>query len=481
MMAENLDWAAVDAQIEWLRSTTSGTIVEETLAALKAGVDEAVLWAAGALTATHYINNQAHNLLGFVSHALIGCEDARRLAQGKEPRIRHLLLVQALHQVVFDMHEPSMSPFILLPCSPLKAETTEQNIALLWADVRIGEYSRGDHRFNALARALTREALIDLLLDIGLSGITTDEHTLITPSLALGMVEFMGWERGFDMLRCALRYIASFAHDRAAYEQAVALAEHYGIAKGAATSGLQPDRIQALRQAFHEAQPDGRPGIAANALADEGVSPETVLAAVSLVACDFYLMADPVPHDDFDAISREVAPVHIGTGTNALRSMLPAMSPPTQVLAAVLGGSLLQRGPATLNESFEFVPFAPARAYPYTEDVQPLVGQSSAQLLETLKSALYAHDYQESTAAVQAYAESGAAAATLIAALTAVACTDDGTLMHNIKHLHSMVEEFEACPHSDRWQFLIAAARFMAWYAGKNQDVYDRAMAVLLE
>ncbi|MBZ0302105.1 MAG: hypothetical protein K8J31_20310 [Anaerolineae bacterium] len=480
-MAKILDFAAVDERMAWLQSASLTSVVDDSLEALRAGVDEDILWASGMLTATHFVNNQAHILLGFVSHAAIGCEDARRLAQHQIPRIRHLLLLQALHQVVFDMHEPCMSPDHLLPCGPLYEDTIEQNIRMLRADIRRGEYSRSDYRFNALERELPRDDLIGLLLDIGLEGMTTDDHTLITPALSLGMLELVGWERGFDMLRCALRYSASFPRNFAPYDRADELAARYDIASGVSASGLQPDRIQVLRQTFHDTPPEDRPAAAARALAEEGFSPETILAAVSLTGCDYYLMVEPVPHDDFDAVSREVAPIHMGTSTNALRSMVPYMSPRTQVLAAIQGGSLLQRGPSVLNADFEFVPFKPARAFPYSEDVRSLNRQSPEQFIRTLKTALYAHDYQLSTAVVQAYADAGTDPAWLIAALTEVACTDDGTLMHNIKHLNSMVEEFQSCQHPDRWNYLIVASRFIAWYAGKRQSVYAHAVTILQE
>lgn len=476
-----LDFAAVDERIAWLQSASPTSVVDGTVDALRTGVDEDTLWASGALTATYFVNNQAHNLLGFVSHAAIGCEDARRLAKHQTPLIRHLLLLQALHQVVFDMHEPCMSPYRLLTCPPLYEDTIEENIRRLRTDVRMGEYSRSDHRFTALERDLPRADLIDLLLDIGLEGIVTDDHTLITPALLLGMTELVGWERGFDMLRCALRYSASFPRSFAPYDRAAELAARYHIASGVFASGLQPDRIQPLRQKFLDAPPEDRPLVAARALAEEHFSPETVLAAVSLAGCDQYLMVEPVPHDDFDAVSREVAPIHIGTSTNALRSMVPLMSPRTQVLAAIQGGSLLERGPSVLNADFEFVPFVPARGFPYAEDVRLLARQSPEQLIKTLKTAVYAHDYRLSTAAVRAYADAGSNPALLIAALTEVACTDDGTLMHNVKHLNSMVEEFQSCQHPDRWNYLIAAARFIAWYAGKNQGVYAHAAAILQE
>lgn len=477
LVQTTLSQSEVQPLIYWLRSTTPDRVVEEVARHLRDGVPEDHLWAAGAYTAMRYINNQAHNLLGFVSHAFIGLEDARRLAVGQDEGTRHLLLVQSLHQVVFDMHDPCLSPFELVPYAPLHEKNVEENVRLLRMDVRMGEYMRADHRLVGLAEVLPRAELVDLLLDIALEGMITDDHTLITPVLSLGLMELVGWDDGFDMLRWSLRYSASFPRDFALYDRAVILATQYGLEGGAPVSGLQPERIDDLRAIFHAAAPDERPDVAARAMAEQGYSPETVLAAVSLAGCDLYLTVDPVPHEDFDAISREVAPIHIGTSSNALRSALAYMSPKTQVLAAIQGGSLLQRGPSVLDAEFRFIPFVPSRTYPYAEDMDGL--SESEDMLKGLDGALRARDHRRATALVRLYLERNGDEAYLIAALTRVASSDDGTLMHNLKHLNSMIEEFQVCAQPDRWKYLAASARFISWYAEKNTGVYNRAMRAL--
>jgi hypothetical protein len=193
-----------------------------------------------------------------------------------------------------------------------------------------------------------------------------------------------------------------------------------------------------------------------------------------------YLQVDPVPHDDFDAVSREVAPIHIGTTLNILRASLPRMKNRTKALAVVMGGCLLERGPSILNEEFEFIEFQPSRSYPYDEDVAALAGQSPDALLATLDVALHEHDVRTTTAAVSAYHLAGGDAEALITELVRVACTDDGTLMHNVKHLHSCLEEFRASEHPDRWNFLISAAKWVSWYAGKDTGTFNRAKDKLI-
>lgn len=475
-MQATVDMQQVRPLVDWLRAATPENIVEETFARLYAGVDEQLLWAAAALTSARYVNNQAHNLLGFVSHAMIGAEDARRLAANQTTATRHLLLAQTLYQVVFDMHDPCLAPYELFYCKGVREATVAENIRMLRMDARIGETIRCDHRFVTLEQDIDRADLIDLLLEIGLEGMTTDDHTFISPVLCLGMMELVGWADGFEMLRGCIRYNASFPRDFAPHDRAVALREQYGLQHGAPVTDFQPERVEALRVAFHAALPVERPELAARFMA-EGASPETTLAAISLVGCDMYLQASPVPHEDFDAISREVAPIHIGTCISALRASMRYLQPATKALAVIRGGSQLERGPSVLDENFVFVPFAPARPYPYAEDVDALRAHGPAALLDALRVAFPVHDYRTATAAVKAYEHTGADPEALISVLTAFACTDSLTILHSFKHLNSMVKEFRMSTHPDRWNYLIAAARFIAWYAGVHTDVYERARA----
>jgi hypothetical protein len=238
--------------------------------------------------------------------------------------------------------------------------------------------------------------------------------------------------------------------------------------------------VQPLRSHLLDTPPAGRPEFVADALANWHCSPLTVVTAAAQTACDMYLMVDPVPHQDYDAISREVAPIHLGNTMRLLRTALGYMSPRTQALAAIQAGSLLERGPSVLNKDFAFVAFEPTRAYPYTEDVAALDKYAPDELITHLRLALHRHDCRQVTGLVRAYADHDGHPDALIALLIEVAATDNGTLMHNIKHLNSMVLEFQQCDHLDRWNFLIQAAKFISWYAGLTTEAYGLAERILL-
>ncbi len=464
--------------IQWLRYAKPGQVVDEIMEKLRNGTPVEDLWVAGSLTAARYVSNQARNLLGFVSHAMIGCEDARAAAEGQPKEIQELMLVQALSQVVMDLNDPCFAPYELFDVWGVSEGTVSESIAMLRSDVRFGEWLRSDHRLVALERQIPRAELIDLILDIGLEGIVTDDHTLITPALSLDMIELTGWEDGFAMLRGTIRYSCTFPRDFGPYDLAKSLVEKYELADKIKMGENNAESSAALRVEFLNTEAHQRPEAVAKALA-AGHTAETVMSALSLAACDMYLQVDPVPHEDYDAVSREVAPIHIGTTLNILRASLPRMFSATAATAVVMGGCLLQRGPSVLNEQFEFIPFVASRAYPYQEDVLELSNLAPTKLLEILNESLHTHDVRKSTAAVKAYELAGGIAEELITLLVKVACTDDGTLMHNVKHLHSCLEEFRASTNPDRWNFLIAAAKWISWYAGKDTKTYQRAIGVL--
>ena len=121
--------------IQWLRNSKPETVVTEIAQKLEEGISTDELWAVGALTAARYVSNQARNLLGFVSHAMIGCEDARAAADQQPEDIQRLMLIQALSQVVMDLQDPCFAPYELSDVWGIEESSVKESIAQLRSDV----------------------------------------------------------------------------------------------------------------------------------------------------------------------------------------------------------------------------------------------------------------------------------------------------------------------------------------------------------
>lgn len=63
----------------------------------------------------------------------------------------------------------------------------------------------------------------------------------------------------------------------------------------------------------------------------------------------------------------------------------------------------------------------------------------------------------------------------MIRLLTASACTDNGALIHYVKHLNGMVNEFRNPTLPDRWDYLTQATRFLTWCCGLTTRACDLA------
>ena len=82
-------------------------------------------------------------------------------------------------------------------------------------------------------------------------------------------------------------------------------------------------------------------------------------------------------------------------------------------------------------------------------------------------------------ALAQQYADKNYAPEALIEVLGKIACRDNFTEMHALKHHQATYEEFYATRPSLRWRHLVAAVQASAISHGRIQDVYDHAAEVM--
>jgi len=467
----------MNVHMAWLRCTTPETVLDETARRLGQGVPADELWAAGALTACRYLNNQAYDFSGHASRALPNCAEARRLGHRQSTRLHHLLLLLSLYQVTADLQNPCLGPYELLPTWPFPEETVAETMAQLRHDVRSGDYMCADHRFMALAERMPSAQLFDLLVDMGLEKTGEREHALTSLLAYLELIEVVGWQRGVDMLRWFVRYCGSCAVNMRPYNHAVELLAANNLEQGAPNDTLQRDLVEPVCAAFRAVEPNECAELAAQAMRGDRISPVTVLTALVRIVCEYVLTHDWIPRDGGAAADQTIIPFYLSDALRGVRAALPYMAPRTQALAAIHASNLLMQLPFSQGiDRQRSVRTAVIRAPIAADNAAPeLQTYSAPALLDVIRTALYAHDDKRAMSAIRAYADADGPPVALIALLTEASLTHSPLFTCNVKHLHSMVWEFQRADSAERWKFLQLAAKRVAIYAGLNDELYRQA------
>jgi hypothetical protein len=224
----------------------------------------------------------------------------------------------------------------------------------------------------------------------------------------------------------------------------------------------------------------GIPELLAAALAD-GLSLEGAGEALSVGGSTLFLRSQTGNPMD----------VHINTGANTRRYLLrqPELSLPTKLRALLTWHT----GPEVMMAQRMLAP----DVQPEPDRVAALPWRTQDDLLieiETLISSLpvgerlpkanlaswrSTDEVKQAAALAQQYADLGYAPEALITLLGTIACRDNFTEMHALKHHQATYEEFHATRPSLRWRHLVSAVQAAAISHGRIQDVYAHAAEVM--
>jgi hypothetical protein len=183
--------------------------------------------------------------------------------------------------------------------------------------------------------------------------------------------------------------------------------------------------------------------------------------------------------------------VHINTGANTRRYLLrqPELSRRTKLRALLVWHT----GPEVRMAQRML---APTRQ-PEPERVASLPARSQGELIDAIEALIASlpvgerlpkanlaswrstDEVKHAAALAQQYADSGYAPEPLVAALGKIACRDNFTEMHALKHHQATYEEFHTTRPSLRWRHLVAAVQAAAISHGRIQDIYEHAAEVM--
>ena len=319
-----------------------------------------------------------------------------------------------------------------------------------------------DHHFLWLAENLPREAALDLLLTVAIPCNVIDDHKFIYPFYTWKFLEWIDWEHFQVLNRGPVRYVSQPVRAPAIQEHLELIEKYQLLSKPLreTTGEDETEAIAQVRDALDSCAFPDIPETTAQALT-EGLSLEGTGEALSIAASDLFLRADT--SNPFD--------VHMNTGANVRRHLLRinGVSQKNKILALLLWNSGPEIRPMLIS----------SEPHVHPDAVAAIPRLSQQGLLDAIQDAIATNDVEGAMARAEKYEELDYDPQALIAMLGDIACQDNITEMHAIKHHQATFEEFHTTRPPFRFRHLVAAVKAAAISYGKAQEVYVEAKQLL--
>jgi len=473
----------IEPLVHFVEETPPEHIVARTHDKLAAGTPVKEMLLAGALAVVRSSDlPPGHH--GGPLHPLAGLHAVRHMAARLPGEYARLPVIQNVAVANKHIHSPAMGPFILAHAEPVSEnDSVEATLESFRYAVSRGVYNACDHYFLYLLERLSPMQVLEHLLQVGIAKNQLDDHYFLFPVFTWRALEYLGWEYAKYIGRAPVRYVTRPTMP-ASLDDVDGLIATFGLLERDMRFATGEDETPALTALADEIGRCNKfsevPGLLARALAD-GLSLEGAGEALSVGGSTLFLRSQTGNPMD----------VHINTGANTRRYLLKQgeLSLRTKLRALLVwhtGPEVLmaQRmlAPAVQPEP-ERVAALPSRAQDdLLADIEALI--ASLPVGERLPKANLAtwrstDEVKQAAALAQQYANAGYAAEALITLLGKIACRDNFTEMHALKHHQATYEEFHATRPSLRWRHLVAAVQAAAISHGRIQDVYEHAAEVM--
>jgi hypothetical protein len=382
------------------------------------------------------------------------------------------------------IHSPAMGPYILADAQPVSEhDSVEATLDAFHQAVFRGVYNACDHYFLYLIQKLTPMQVLEHLLHVAIPKNQLDDHYFLFPVFTWRALEYFGWDYARYIGRAPVRYITRPTAP-AMLGEVDDLIEKHRLLERDMRFGTGEDETAAIAALADEIgrvnQLTEIPEMVARALAD-GLSLEGAGEGVSVGGSTIFLRSQTGNPMD----------VHINTGANTRRYLLrqPELSLRTKLQALLMWHTgpevrMVQRMLAPdIQPEPERVAALPFRSQDVLlKEIDGLI--ESLPVGERLPKANLASwrstdEVKQAAALAQQYANQGYAPEPLIEMLGKIACRDNFTEMHALKHHQATYEEFHATRPSLRWRHLVAGGQAAALSHRRNQDVYEHAAEVM--
>ena len=483
-MAQRVVYPAhIEPLVQFVEETPPDRIVAATHDKLAVGtpVKEMLLASALAVVRSSDLPPGHH---GGPLHPLAGLHAVRHIAARLPGEYAMLPVIQNVAVANKHIHSPAMGPFILADAKPVsEKDDVEATLQSFRYAVSRGVYNACDHYFLYLLERLSPMQVLEELLQVAIPKNQLDDHYFLFPVFTWRALEYLGWEYARFIGRAPVRYITR-PTDPTSLEEIDRLIDKHGLLERELRARTGDDETAAITALADEIGRCSKfteiPEMVAQALGD-GLSLEGTGEGLSVGGSTLFLRSQTGNPMD----------VHINTGANTRRYLLrqPELSVRTKLRALLMWhtGPEVRMAQRMLAPDIQPEPERVAALPFHTQsellgEIEQLIG--SLPVGERLPAANLASwrstdEVKQAAALAQQYANREYAPEPLITLLGKIACRDNFTEMHALKHHQATYEEFHATRPSLRWQHLVAAVQAAAISHGRIQDIYEHAAEVM--
>jgi len=473
----------IEPLVQFVEETTPERIVAATHEKLTAGtpVKDMLLASALAVVRSSDLPPGHH---GGPLHPLAGLHAVRNISARLPGEYAKLPVIQNVAVANKHIHSPAMGPYILAHAEPVsERDDVEATLEAFRMAAGRGVFNACDHYVLYLLQRLSPMRVLEHLLEIAIPKNQLDDHYFLFPVFTWRALEYFGWEYAKFLGRAPVRYVTRPTMP-ASMDDVDSLIAKFGLLERelrTTTGPYETAAVTALADDIGRCQRfSAVPELLARALA-EGLSLEGAGEALSVGGSTLFLRSQTGNPMD----------VHINTGANTRRYLLrqPELSLRTKLRALLMWNTgpevlMAQRMLAPdLQPEPERVAAPPWRSQDdLLDEIDGLIG--SLPVGERLPKANLASwrstdEVKHAAALAQQYANAGYDAEALFLRLGKIACRDNFTEMHALKHHQATWEEFHASRPSLRWRHAVAAVQAAAISHGRIQDVYEHAADVM--
>jgi hypothetical protein len=499
--------AEVEELVLFVEETDPEDIIQDTLYKLRHGVSPRDLLRAGALAVCRSTELPPEHHGGPV-HPICGIHGVYNTSIRLTGEMAFMPIVQHVALCNNHVHSPQMGPYLMPEMKPLEGKgsdigsyhlsdplpssgresTLGDTEEAFLKSIQVQRPSATEQYYLRLQQDKSPGEVLDLILPAAISRNSIDDHYFIYPMFTTRALDVIGWEWAPVLMRVVVRYQARnpFSLSRGGeqvYATAEALLDEYLLLEKNIPMNTSDRETEAIGElgAKIGACNDYRDALEpmARALAD-GLSLEGAGEALSIGASTAYLRSSyGNPMDS-----------HLHTGTNARRYLLnmEGISLRNRVLAlltGITGPECLTGAESSWDQGIdpEAVSALPDRSQGDLLDaiIKCIEDQPFSDWSETGLDLLIApSEVKGAMLLAQQYADKRYDPTALFQRIGELACRDDFTELHGIKHHQAIFDEFCDTRDPFRWLHLVAAVKSAAVLeGGKEQKIYGQTRELL--